>query len=158
MGGAVDAAPAKGGKKVLDAHINLVPYIDMLMTIMVFLMMTAVWTQIAMLEVQNASSGPPDEPQDPPDDPIPPIMVLLTEGSLKIQEEGQEPREFPRAADGYDMAGPKGVLEGLKAARPERVEVKMSAEDTVKYDDIVRVIDTCTGLGLTGIQLSPIGT
>jgi biopolymer transport protein ExbD len=158
MGGAVDAAPAKGGKKVLDAHINLVPYIDMLMTIMVFLMMTAVWTQIAMLEVQNASSGPPDEPQEEEKDPIPPIMVLITESALKIQEEGAEPREFPRGADGFDLTAAKGVLEGLKQARPERVEVKMSAEDAVKYNDIVGIIDTCTGVGLTGIQLSPIGT
>jgi biopolymer transport protein ExbD len=50
MGGAAPE-PGKGGKRALDAAINLVPYIDLLMTIMTFLVMTAVWTQIAALEV-----------------------------------------------------------------------------------------------------------
>lgn len=159
MGGAAaEPQPGKGGKKSLDAHINLVPYIDLLMTIMVFLMMTAVWTQIAMLEVQNAQSGPPDTPPEEEKDPIPPIMVLITENAVKIQEEGGEPREFPYNGDDMDMAGAKGVLEQLKQARPERVEVKMSAEDGVRYTNIVKVIDTATGVGLTGITLSPIGS
>lgn len=157
MGGAVDAAPAKGGKKALDAHINLVPYIDLLMTIMVFLMMTAVWNQIAMLEIQNAQSGPPDQPPEEDPDPIPPIMILMTENTLRIQEEGGEPREFPRGGETYDLEGAKGVLTQLKQARPERVEVKMTAEDGVKYTDIVRVIDLNTGVGLTGMTLSPVG-
>jgi biopolymer transport protein ExbD len=158
MGGAAaEPTPGKGGKKALDAHVNLVPYIDLLMTIMVFLMMTAVWTQIAMLEVQNAQSGPPDQPPEEKEDPIPPILVLMTENTLNIQEEGGEPREFPRNGETYDLNGAKGVLDQLKQARPERVEVKMTAEDGVKYTDIVGVIDLSTGAGLTGITLSPVG-
>lgn len=158
MGGAVDAAPQKGGKKALDAAINLVPYIDLLMTIMTFLMMTAVWTQIAMLEVQNAQSGPPDTPPEEDKDPIPPIFVLITDGALKITEEGGEPREFPKTGDGYDLEGAKAVLEQLKQARPERVEVKVTAEDSVTYTEIIGIIDTATGAGLTGITLSPAST
>ena len=72
--------------------------------------------------------------------------------------EGGEPREFPIGTDTIDIAGAKSVLEQLKQARPERVEVKMSAEDGVRYTHIVKVIDACTGLGLTGITLSPIGS
>jgi biopolymer transport protein TolR len=158
MGGAVDATPQKGGKKALDAAVNLVPYIDLLMTIMTFLMMTAVWTQIAMLEVQNAQSGPPSEPQEPDKDPIPPIFVLITDGALKIQEEGGEARDFPKTGDGYDLVGAKTVLEQLKQSRPERVEVKVTAEDSVSYTEIIGVIDTATGVGLTGITLSPAST
>lgn len=158
MGGAVEAAPQKGGKKAMDAAINLVPYIDLLMTIMTFLIMTAVWTQIAMLEVQNAQSGPPDTPPEEEKDPIPPVLVLITETALKIQEEGGEPREFPKGNEGFDLVGAKGVFDQLKQARPERVEVKMTAEDGVVYTDIIGVIDTATGSGLTGITLSPAST
>ncbi|MFZ9886251.1 MAG: ExbD/TolR family protein [Myxococcota bacterium] len=158
MGGAVEAAPQKGGKKAMDAAINLVPYIDLLMTIMTFLIMTAVWTQIAMLEVQNAQSGPPDSPPPEEKEPIPAILVLVTENSLKIQEEGGEARDFPKGNEGFDLEGAKAVFEQLKQARPERVEVKVNAEDTVPYTDIIGVIDTATGSGLTGITLSPVGS
>lgn len=158
MGGAVEAAPVKGGKKPMDAAINLVPYIDLLMTIMTFLVMTAVWTQIAMLEVQNAQSGPPDSPPPEEKEPIPPVLVLITENALKIQEEGGEAREFPKGNEGFDMQAAKTVFDQLKQARPERVEVKMTAEDAVQYTDIIKVIDTATGAGLTGITLSPAST
>src|SRR2546430_3537368 len=52
---------AKGGKKLLDAEINLVPFIDLLSCCISFLLITAVWTQIAGLQV--ASSGGPPGPQ-----------------------------------------------------------------------------------------------
>src|SRR4051812_4543763 len=46
-------ASGKRGKRALDAPINVVPYIDMLMTIMTFLVITATWTQMKALESQS---------------------------------------------------------------------------------------------------------
>ena len=156
MGGAAPEPTSKGGKKALDANINLIPYIDMLMTIMTFLMMTAVWTQIAMLEVQNASGG--QEAQPAPDDPLKakPILVLLTDRGVKIQEE-QNPdlKEFPVQGEGFDFEGIKVELQRLKAARPERQEVKIQSEDGVKYVNIAKVIDIATGLELKALTLTP---
>src|SRR5690242_1978042 len=98
MGGAAPEPTSKGGKKSLDASINLVPYIDLLMTIMTFLMMTAVWTQIAMLEVQNASGGPSDESPPPEEDKNKPkpILVVVSASGVKVQEEGGEAKEFTK--------------------------------------------------------------
>ena len=61
MAGAAPQPHTKGGKKSLDAEINLVPFIDLLSCCISFLLITAVWTQIAGLQV--ASSGGPPEPQ-----------------------------------------------------------------------------------------------
>ena len=61
MAGAAPQPHTKGGKKALDAEINLVPFIDLLSCCISFLLITAVWTQIAGLQV--ASSGGPPEPQ-----------------------------------------------------------------------------------------------
>src|SRR3954469_17681911 len=49
----------KGGKKPLDAELSLVPFIDLLSCCISFLLITAVWTQIAGLQVAS-SGGPPD--------------------------------------------------------------------------------------------------
>jgi len=147
MGGAAPEPTSKGGKKALDAHINLVPYIDMLMTIMTFLMMTAVWTQIAMLEVQNASGGAEAQPEEPDPNKPKPILILVTDRAVKIQEEqNPDTREFPQLGEGYDWKGVFTELKRLKDARPERTEVKIQSEDGVKYVDIVKLIDICTGM------------
>jgi biopolymer transport protein TolR len=44
-----------GGKKSLDAEINLVPFIDLLSMCICFLLMTAVWTQLASVQVKQAN-------------------------------------------------------------------------------------------------------
>lgn len=157
MGGAAPEPTSKGGKKALDAAINLVPYIDMLMTIMTFLMMTAVWTQIAMLEVQNASGGQDAQPEEPDPNKPKPVLVLLTDRGVKIQEE-QNPdlKEFPSTGDGYDFAGIQTELKRLKDMRPERTEVKVQSEDGVKYTNIVKIIDIASGLELEALTLTPV--
>jgi biopolymer transport protein ExbD len=158
MGGAAEPQPAKGGKKALDAAINLVPYIDLLMTIMTFLMMTAVWTQIAMLQVQNASGNNAEPEEEEEKDKPKPIIVLLTESALKVQEEGGELQEFPQRGENPDYENAKAALDALKKQRPDRIEVKVQAEDGVDYTQIAKVIDICTGLDLTGITLSPVAS
>lgn len=157
MGGAAAEPTSKGGKKPLDASLNLVPYIDLLMTIMTFLMMTAVWTQIAMLEVQNASGGQEATPEEEDKDKPKPILVLLTDRGVKIQEEANpDLREFPATGDGYDFAGITIELKRLKDMRPERQEVKVQSEDSVKYNNIVQIIDIATGLELKAMTLTPV--
>jgi len=155
MGGAAPDPSKGGGKKALDAPINLVPYIDLMTCIITFLMMTAVWNQIAALEVQNASGGNPPEEQEEDKDRPKPILLLVTEEAYKVQEEGGEMTDLPLVGGEHDFEGLRTQLKGFKDARPERVEIKIQAEDGVKYQVIVKTIDISTGLELTGLTLTP---
>ena len=51
MAGGMDLGAKKGGKKSLDTPINLVPFIDLMAVTISFLIMTAVWNQVAKLPV-----------------------------------------------------------------------------------------------------------
>src|SRR5206468_10143020 len=53
MGGAAPTPSGKGGKKPLDAAINLVPFIDLLSCCISFLLITAVWSQLAIIETHG---------------------------------------------------------------------------------------------------------
>jgi hypothetical protein len=44
-------------KKPLNAELNLVPYIDLLTCMVAFLLITAVWTQLARLKVDQRGQG-----------------------------------------------------------------------------------------------------
>lgn len=64
MAGAAPSSPSgNGGKKPLDAAINLVPFIDLLSCCISFLLITAVWVQISWLQAQEvaATRTPPKE-------------------------------------------------------------------------------------------------
>jgi biopolymer transport protein ExbD len=106
--------------------------------------------------VQNASGGNPPEEQEEEDKDRPkPIIVLLTDNAVKVQEEGSEMREFPIIGEDYDFTALSDQLKAFKEARPERVEVKIQAEDGVQYAPVAKVIDISMGLELTGITLTP---
>ena len=157
MGGAAAEPTGKGGKKALDANINLVPYIDLLMTIMTFLMMTAVWTQIAMLEVQNASGGAESQAEEPYPNAPKAILILAGKEQISVQEEGQESRSFPATQDGYDFKNIDIELKRLKDARKDREVVKIQSEDGIQYQYLTRLIDMATGNELKQITLTPTG-
>ena len=59
MAGGMDVGVShKGGRKPLDAALNLVPFIDLMAVTIVFLIMTAVWTQLGKLTVsQQGGAG-----------------------------------------------------------------------------------------------------
>src|SRR5687767_1292185 len=62
MGGvSIDQSGGGRGKKSLDAQLQLVPFIDLLCTLISFLLMTAVWNQISRLELKQGNAAP-DQP------------------------------------------------------------------------------------------------
>ncbi len=46
--------PSSGGRRSLDAEINLVPFIDLLSVCICFLLMTAVWVQLSTVQVKQS--------------------------------------------------------------------------------------------------------
>ncbi len=64
-------------------------------------------------------------------------------------------RELPTTGEDYDFEALTEQLKAFKEARPERVEIKIQAEDGVQYNAVARVIDISTGLELTGLTLTP---
>src|SRR6266540_4281564 len=87
----------KGGKKPLDADLNLVPYIDLLTCMVAFLLITAVWTQLARLEVMQKGQGGETEGK-PPETKI--AVVVHADGFTLIVDDDQKP--LPRQATGLD--------------------------------------------------------
>lgn len=53
---------SRGGKRNLNAEINLVPFIDLLSMCICFLLMTAVWIQIGSMQVKQSHGT--DAPSD----------------------------------------------------------------------------------------------
>src|SRR5687767_14467959 len=49
-----------GGKRALNAEIPLIPFIDFLLCLVSFLLITAVWTQMSRINADARVPGPPD--------------------------------------------------------------------------------------------------
>jgi biopolymer transport protein TolR len=163
MGGG--AMPEGGGghgkkkKKALDAVINVVPAIDLLSCCISFLLMTAVWTQISKLQVQqSAGPGPGDPPKDPP------VVINLTMTDrgfmLSVGTNQMEIAATGKTAEGgavYNMKELETKLTEVKKQFPETSALTLAAEDAVIYQDLVRVIDTCIGAQFQNVSVTAAG-
>ncbi len=54
----IDVGSGKGGRRALDHEIPLIPFIDFLLCLVAFLLVTAVWSQMARLRADAQVPGP----------------------------------------------------------------------------------------------------
>ncbi|HTO99054.1 MAG TPA: biopolymer transporter ExbD [Myxococcales bacterium] len=140
----------KGGKKALDAELNLVPFIDLLSCCISFLLITAVWTQIAGLQI-SSSGGPPD----------PQAKESTVDVRLGLGEKGYQLTvagaviEIPKLNGAFDRQALSEKLRTLKASLPEQSAITVQPEDSVAYSDLVETVDAAMGEQLKNVTVAP---
>lgn len=162
MGGV--SMPEQGGrhgKKKLDIVVNVIPAIDLLSCCVSFLLFTAVWTQIARLQVQQM--GTPATPPTAVEQKQIQVTLAITERGLFLTTSAGTSADIPslgRTPEGtaiYDIKALIAKLKQLKNEYPDQSAITVAAEDGVLYADLVRVIDACVGTGLAGIAVTAAG-
>ena len=157
MAGGMDlGGGGKGGKKPLDTSINLVPFIDLMAVTIVFLIMSAVWTQLGRLQVSQ--SGQSAQEEQPQENKPPPPSLLITEKELKLSVGGLQYDPIPITRDDKGRVDLKKLVENLgkvKTEQPDQASITLQTEDNVMYEDLVRIIDTCIGSQFPSVSVSP---
>src|SRR5688572_28666613 len=157
MAGGMDLGTGgKGGKKSLDTQINLVPFIDLMAVTISFLIMTAVWTQIGRQQVANSGQSAEPSPEHQ-EDKTPPISLLITERERKLTAgtSSFDPISITRDdKQRIDLAKLKDRFKELKSQLPDASAITLQAEDSVRYEDLVRIIDECKGSGLPNVSVA----
>jgi biopolymer transport protein TolR len=156
MAGAAPQPAGHGGKKSLDAELNLVPFIDLLSCCISFLLITAVWTQIAGLQV--ASSGGPPDSQPKTENTID-VKLLLSDKGYSLTMAGAQ-IDIPKVngTDGqpaYDKKTLDEKLKTLKASLPDQTAITVQPEDSVAYSDLVETVDAAMGQNLRNVTVAP---
>lgn len=150
-GAAPQEHTGKGGKKSLDAEINLVPFIDLLSCCISFLLITAVWTQIAGLQVASSGGPPEQQKQESTID----VRLLLGEKGYQLSMAGAN-IDIPRTSGGaYDRKMLSEKLKTLKASLPDQTAITVQPEDAVAYADLVETVDACLGEQLRNVTVAP---
>lgn len=156
MAGGMDLGTGgKGGKKPLDAALNLVPFIDLMAVTIAFLIMTAVWTQLGRLQVSQAGQNASEESQPDPNQVN--ITLLLTDKDMKLTVGANafDPIPFTRDPKGrLDVTKLTEKLKEVKTQLPDKNNLTLQTEDSVHYEDLVRVIDTCIGSQFPSLSVS----
>jgi biopolymer transport protein TolR len=128
----------KSGKKALNADLNLVPYIDLLTCMVAFLLITAVWSQLARLEAHQKGQGQAGE-ETPPEKIVKLVVVVNGEGFNLVAGDDQQP--IPKRGDQYDFEKLGNELKKFKDTHPDKSDIQIASEDTIKFETLVKTMD-----------------
>ena len=135
MAGAV-VEGASNGRRQVDSPINMIPMIDLLASMIAFLLMTAVWVHVGELQSRQPVSRPSDAPVVAP---TAHLILVVSPDSVRVGE---------TAVDAATVAGRERRVERLReqlrlrrAADPHLREVWIQSDGAVNYQDVVDVMD-----------------
>ena len=140
----------KSGKKSVNADLNLVPYIDLLTCMVAFLLITAVWSQLARLEAHQKGQGQAGE-DTPPEKQFKLVVVVNGEGYNLVAGDDQQP--IPKRGDTYDFEKLGTELKKFKDTHPDKTDIQVASDDTIKFEVLVRTMDTALSSRFPDISL-----
>ena len=140
----------KSGKKSVNADLNLVPYIDLLTCMVAFLLITAVWSQLARLEAHQKGQGQAGE-ETPPEVQVNIVVVVNQEGFNLVV--GQEQTPIPKRGADYDFEKLGTELKKAKDAHPDKNDITVSSEDQTIFDTIIRTMDVALTARFADVSL-----
>lgn len=152
-GGGGAPTPAKGGKKALDLTLNLVPFIDLLITNICFLLITAVWTQMSRIDVSQKGQGAPSTSEEQPPEKQLKLTILVEEDGYTLIA-GPERQSIAKQGAHYDTERLATMLREVKARMPEKNDLTVASEDGIRYEHIIQAMDVALSERYPEIQLS----
>jgi biopolymer transport protein ExbD len=148
------------GRRSVDHQIPLIPFIDFLLCLVSFLLMTAVWTQMSRINADAKVPGPPDPDKELEETKKDLTLHVEMRGEEKFQlvwKEGNTVRDtidVPRKAvrlTGDDFSYPDlstkiseqwNTLGSHRADSDfKRDQAVLHTDNTTKFEDIIAVID-----------------
>ena len=147
-----------GGRKQV-VELNLVPFIDLMSVCIIFLLITAVWTQVSMIQLGSSiySNQTEDEPPIPPPYSEVVLRVDVLPGSFRLIV-GKEKYQIPANADGsYNKEALVHQLEQVKKLYPEKVDGVATVMDEISYKHLIEAMDSFLIAGFPQISVTVSG-
>jgi biopolymer transport protein TolR len=139
----VSIEPPRGqGSRSVDVELNLVPFIDMMSCLVAFLLLAAVWTNLAQIRVNPRAAGETREPS-----PEQVVAVLITPQASWVGR-GEQMHRLALSDGARDWAGFDAAL--AQVAAPGTT-LQLAAEPGVDFQTIVAAMDHALAQGVTQV-------
>lgn len=152
MSVSIDAGGNRRQKRALDAELNLVPFIDLLVCCICFLLITAVWTQMANLKTHVNSGGSSGEAG-----PSTQRLTLLVEANGYTLSLGSERLHIRRQGEAQDHEALARQLRRIRPSLSDGTELTVAAADGIRYLELIRAMDIARQQAFASIRVSDSG-
>jgi biopolymer transport protein ExbD len=154
------ASLGAGNKKSVNVELNIVPFIDLMSCLTAFLLVTAVWVNIAQINIQPKGKTR-DQATVQQDDERVTLSVLVQSDRIWVGlSRVNEFQEIPKKGEDQDWDKFETTLKEHKSSTffDQRSDLEIAAESTaaapVKYQDIIHAMDVAVRVGFVDVGLS----
>jgi biopolymer transport protein ExbD len=118
------------------AELLLVPMIDIFTVLVTFLLMTAVFSRIAIMQIDLPSSAPakPAEPKFR-------LEVIVRQNGFELGDGNQLIATIPKLNGAYDLNALAERALAVKREHPASEDASVLAEPKVPYDELIQAMD-----------------
>ena len=130
----------RGSRRNVDtAELNITAFMNLMVILVPFLLITAVFSRLAILELNlPGSSTEPAKPQEL----VFQLEVIVREGRIEVGDRNIGALGiYPNTVDGYDYEALSAKLSEIKQSYPEKTEAAILLESNIAYDTLVQVMD-----------------
>ena len=119
-------------------ELNITAFMNLMVILVPFLLITAVFSRMAVLELNLPSSSSADN--EPPKDLQ--LEIVVREASLTVGDRNAgRLKAIPNTDEGYDLKALRDYLKRVKVKFPDKTEVTLLLEPDIPYDTLVQVMD-----------------
>jgi biopolymer transport protein TolR len=149
-------------KKSRNVDLNIIPFIDLMSCLTAFLLVTAVWVNMAQLPIQPAGKSREGDPcERDPDCDKPKLSVLVDTDQIWIGvSRVNEFEAIPKVGGQYDWAKLEERLKAQKAssffldAKNIEIAAQSTAAAPVSYQNLVAAMDVAVKVGFSDVGLT----
>ncbi len=121
------------------AELNITAFMNLMVILVPFLLITAVVSRLAILELHLPGSS--TEPADPQELTFQ-LEVTVREAQIEVGDRNLGALGiYPNADSGYDFEALSAKLAEIKESYPDKTDVSILLESEIPYDTLVQVMD-----------------
>lgn len=148
---------SRGSGRTINTELNLVPFIDLMSVLITFLLITAVWSQVSMIQLGSSiHAQKTDDREPPPPSPLADIAMRLDVKATGYRLiVGAERTEFAKKNGAYDTLALTEKLQQVKKKYPEKIDTVITVADELQYESLVTGMDVLLQQGFAQITINP---
>lgn len=142
----------RSGSRTLNTDLNLVPFIDLLSTLVLFLLVSAVWLQVSVVPASTQKTGEaPSSAATSSDQGT--VRIHLTGAAIELVW----PESLGRANESLARQNEQFPWENLQRTLQKNADklkvAYLSSEDQVSYGQVIQALDHIKASGLHAVSL-----
>jgi biopolymer transport protein ExbD len=145
------------GKRTVAVDVNIVPFIDLMSVLIIFLLITAVWTQVSMIQLGSSMYAKKNLEEDKKVDPPPhaqiPLRLDIKYSGYRLVK-GREQVSIDKLNGEYDVERLKAELKSFKDTYQDKEDAVVFMSEKLEYEQLIVGMDALLSSGFPQVSIA----